>query len=709
MSMDPAGIAQLPTQDHESVQSLLRPILHPRRAVILGASRRGNTISARPARYLREWGFDGEVVVVNPSSAGAHLEGFPVVANLEAAGPADVALVLVRARNVVESLQACADNGIMRAIVIASGFEGASGAAQRAELESMLAANPGLRIVGPNCTGVLSTASNAPLCFSSVLLTDRPRPGKVGLITQSGAIGNALLLGLVRRGVGLSHWISTGDELSIHAVEAAAALLNEPDCQVVGLFLEGITDAHNLPLLAAGIERTGKRVVALRVASSPAAAAAAFGHTGRTVGSTELARASLRNAGVELVDTLDELLSVLAVLGVLAPTGPTGPKRVGIVTVSGGWGVMAVDAISTSAGLDLAKLDGLTRDLLQQIVPATADAVYPLDVPTLGDSSVFQNAIETSARSPGTDALVCVISTLAHDYDALANTLAVGQTPTVLAHLSPEERFSPSQASTLAQRGIAVAPNALAAVRALDIWAGRPFEPTPADRPSGDVPADSHPMVPGRQLGLIRSVELLGDSLGRVLARTVAVGSAVEAVAAATEMGWPVAIKSEGSVIAHRSEIGAVEIGLSSEAETQQAFERVRERSGADEIVVQAMAGHGIELMVSCIRDRESGVVVVCRTGGLLVELTGLSAILTGPPEWWPEQLSRSPLHQLLAGWRGAPQADVAALIEFATGLRQELDNHPEIAVIECNPVLVHRSGHGITVVDVLTYVGASG
>ena len=626
-----------------------------------------------------------------------------MVANLEAAGPADVALVLVRARNVMESLQACADNGILRAIVIASGFEGASGAAQRAELESMLAANPGLRIVGPNCTGVLSAASNAPLSFSSVLLTDRPRPGKVGLITQSGAIGNALLLGLVRRGVGLSHWISTGDELSIHAVEAAAALLDEPDCQVVGLFLEGITDAHNLPLLAAAIERTGTRVVALRVASSPAAAAAAFGHTGRTVGSTELARASLRNAGVELVDTLDELLSVLAVIGVLAPTSATGPKRVGVVTVSGGWGVIAVDAISTSAGLELARLDGLTRDRLQRIVPATADAVYPLDVPTLGDSSVFQNAIETSARSPDTDALVCVISTLAHDYDALANTLAVGETPTVLAHLSPEERFSPSQASTLAERGIAVAPNALVAVRALDVWAGRPF-----DRPTDDVPAGSHPTAAGRQLGLIRSVELLGDSLGRVLARTVAVGSAVEAVAAATEIGWPVAIKSEGSVIAHRSEIGAVEIGLSSEAETQEAFERVRERSGADEVVVQAMAGQGIELMVSCIRDRESGVVAVCRTGGVLVELTGLSAILTGPPEWWPEQLRRSPLHQLLAGWRGAPPTDIAALIEFAAGLRRELNNHPEVAVVECNPVLVHRSGHGITVVDVLTHVEAS-
>jgi len=141
--------------------------------------------------------------------------------------------------------------------------------------------------------------------------------------------------------------------------------------------------------------------------------------------------------------------------------------------------------------------------------------------------------------------------------------------------------------------------------------------------------------------------------------------------------------------------------------EISAAYERVRAASAGDDVVVQAMAAKGIELMVSCIRDQESGVAVVCRTGGVLVELAGLTAILTGEPAWWPDQLARSPLQPLLSGWRGAPAADAGALVEFAARLRDEVCDQPQILIVECNPVLVHPTGHGVTVVDVLTYVEA--
>lgn len=685
--------------------SLLSPVLRPSSVAIFGASRRAETISARPVRFLREWAFDGQVVVIKPHATEATLEGFPVVADASAAANFDVALVLVSASNVVESLRACADNGIERAIVIASGFEGAMGEIRRAELREFLADHPQLRIIGPNCNGTLSVAHHAPLCFSSVLLKDRPRPGHIALVTQSGAIGNALLLGFVRRGVGVSHWISTGDEFSVHAIESAAALLDEDECEVVGLFLEGITDAHNLPLLSAAIERTGKRVVALRVASSKEAAAAAFGHTGRSVGSTEFARASLRNVGVELVDSLDEMLSVLSVAGVLPRATVDRRARVGVVTVSGGSGVIAVDAISASENLELARLDEPTAARLRGVVPATTDTVFPLDVPTLGNASVMQRSIEISAESPDLDALVCIVSTLAHDYDELADSLAVGTAPTVLAHLSPEERFDSAQAAKLAERGIAVAPNPVAAVRGLDVWAATPgrarTEPVVYDHDGAADQSGAH------QLGLLASARLLAKSLGATLAPTVAVESEADAVAAAAELGTAVAVKSEGSVIAHRSDIGAVAVGLYTVAEVSDAFARVRAASDGDAVVVQAMADKGLELMVTCIRDRESGVVVVCRTGGVLVELIGLTAVLTGDAAGWGEQFARSPLQPLLAGWRGAPAVDVDALVDFAAALRGEVVDRPGVLFVECNPVLVHPSGRGITVVDVLTYVEA--
>lgn len=687
-----------PAPDRHRGHPLLAAFLRPRRVALVGASRNPTAISGRPARFLREWGFAGEVVVVNPGAVPS-LHGFPAVGSLAEAGPGiDVAMVLVGGDRVVPSLEACAEAGIDHVVVIASGFEDDSPGGLRADLRRFLALHPAMRLLGPNCIGALSVSTRASLCFSSVLLERYPRPGGVSLVSQSGAIANALLLALIRRGAGLAHCFSTGDELSIGALELATALVDDEETTSVGLFLEGLTDAGHLPALAEAIDRTGKRVVAFRPTATSSARLAALSHTGRVIGSDAIARAALEQAGIHLAGSVDELCDTLTVLSVVPPRRAPGRSRVGIVTVSGGAGVIAADAVERTSSLELATLDAAAAEALEQVLPRGSTVGNPLDVPTLGDPTVFVGALQAVARSERVDATVVVASTLAHDYDQLSRTAFPAGAPVVITHLSPEERFSPEQCDRLAEGGVATVPRGSSAVAALAVWAGSVLDPSPSEHARPDDTGQVE------RLGILDTSRLIGPFVGDVMARATPVASADAAVGAAAAMGGTVALKADGRIVAHRTEAGAVRVGLSTPAEVGAAFDEVASRSDGDDVVVQAMARPGLEVMVSCVRDPEIGPVVVLRPGGVLVELTGRSTVLVGPPDGWADVVDRSPLGDLLAGWRGAHPADGGALLALAAGLLASLRAEPRIELVECNPVIVHPAGAGLTVVDAVAH-----
>lgn len=468
---------------------------------------------------------------------------------------------LVTAEDLVPALRKCADAGVRHAVALAPAPE------QRPAIRQLLATVPDFRLVGPNCAGVISAATGTSLSTATPLLPEL-LPGGACLVTQSGGIGVSLLLALLDRGAGFAHFFSTGDELDLGAIRIATELLDEPECTVVGMFLEGLTDPQHLPHLRAAIERTGKPVVAVRCGTSVAGRAAAFGHTGRIVGDATIGRAVLEQAGVHVLDTLAELCDVLTVLSVLPRRTATGEVRVGVVVGAGGAGVIAADEIAHGPSLRLAE--------------------PPQDVPSLGDPSVFPRAIhELKERS---DVVVAVATTLAHDYELLASADFAG---VVFAHVSPAESFTPAQSRRLAARGIPSVPSVQNACRALAIWAG-----------PGEGVVDPTPYA---RRGLLHS-----GILGRWLAPTLATGSGDEAVAAASRLGGSVAVKAEGTGVEHRHEVGAVFTHLSTPDEITAAYDAV---SQYDDVVVQAMAPRGVEFLVSVVRDPELGPVPVCRTG----------------------------------------------------------------------------------------------
>ena len=684
--------------------NVLTPFLRPSAVALIGASRDENAVTARPARYLREYRYPGEVYIVNPGASedGEELYGFPVVASIgDVASPCQTALIMVPADQQLLALEHCAEAGVMNAISIASGFEGLAGAELRADLHAFLAAVPEFRLIGPNCAGVMSAIGNVVLGFSSVLLQETLTAGRVGLVMQSGAIGNGLLLALLRRGAGIAHWVTTGNEADLGSIQVASTMLEDPECAGVGLFLEGITDAEWLGSLATEISRTGKPVVALRSGASPLGRVAAFGHTGRIIGNDEIARAALSQAGVRLVDTLEELCDALTVLSVMVPTHFDGTAKVGVVTVSGGTGVIAADAVARSDRLELTDL-AAARSLIENEVSGPTAVANPYDVPVLGDPALFARAILAMGRHGGCDVVLAIVSTLAHDYDMLSRIDYADLPPIVFSHLSPDERFTPAQARRLSAWGIPTVPSPQNAIRAIADWAGPPSED------HGNKRADEL-QYPSRRWGLVRSRDVVGNALSQWLPTTRVALSLDEAVLIASEVTGPLVVKAEGSLVEHRSELGAVKTDLGTPEAVVAAYMAVAQICAeyGEDVVIQATAPPGLEVLVSIVRDPEVGIAAVCRPGGILAELGLRTLVLTGDPSLWPAILSRSVLGQLLFGYRGGPTLAADGFLEVVKALIEVARSNDRILGIECNPVIVHEvsfEGQPATIVDLLVH-----
>lgn len=683
--------------------------LYPKHIALLGVSRDENSLTARPAMYAATFGSRPRVTVIK-ADAPAELHGSavrPSLADLD--DSPDVAMVMVPADAVIPTLEQCVDAGVKGAVVISSGFEDGDGAARRSALTRFLAAHPDFRLVGPNCVGVTSPAADCWLSFSSVLRRGRPLPGNVGLVTQSGAVGNGLFLALQQRGVGLAHWVSTGNELDLGALEAAADMLVRPECNAVGLFLEGITDHERRGDLAEAIAATGKPVVALRAATSEQGKRAAMGHTGRVIGRDEVARTALEEIGVVLVDSLDELTAALTVASV-APkrTGPRGPASVAVVTVSGATGVLAADEVALQPALELAEFGGEAAETISGSLPSTkpSDVVNPLDIPVLGDSATFERAIRAVVRSGAADATVAVVSSLAHDYESLSHSQEPGPGPLVLAHLSPAEDFTPEQARRLAERGVALVRTPRDAVRALSVWAGTTGPSAARDTGPAEVAVPSGL----RQEGVTATARRLGGAVDRWLTAGRIVRDEEDAVAfARSHAGRGVVLKADGGRIAHRADVGAVVVGLRGDEDVRQAFGKVAGvcAEHGDDVLAQAMADSGLELMVSVIRDPEVGIAVLVRPGGTLAELGAGSVVLTELREHWRPAMERSAIGAMLAGWRGGPRLDAESLYALLGDLVDAFARRPEIELVECNPVIVRPDG--VSVVDLLSYHHSEG
>ncbi len=701
--------------DHPS--PLLR-LFHPRSVAIVGVSSRPDSLNARPLRYLLEYGFDGAIYPVNPGYS--ELEGlrcYPRLADIP--DSVDLVLVMVPAAKAPGIIREAGAVGAFAAVVFSSGFTetGAEGARLQHELGAA-GRETGVRVLGPNCQGLLYGPTGLAATFTAA--ADRLAGGASGVayIGQSGAVGGSILDLATEMGLGLTAWVSTGNQADLDLVEVASALVRDPAVHVIMLYAETIGDGAAYTFLARAAHNAGKRLVVLRSGRSDAGRRAAASHTGSMLADDSAFVLTSRRYGVILVDDVDDLLAVAAtVSSTPAMTG----RRVGVVTTSGGAGSLAADHCA-SHDLDFRELSADTQERLTQYVPDFGAVANPVDVTAQlfnreGQDGGLGDVCSIVAHDPQVD-LVAVVLTMVTGPRAarlaqnLVTTAATLDTPVYVAWLAGQEQTAEGRA-VFREAGIPVFSSVGALTRVAGLLApgarppARPPEPDDTEGTGGSGAADVlHDSVSGR----VRPDQVLAALDIARPASTIA-STRHEAIAEAQRIGRPVALKLHASSLAHKSDVGAVRLGVPPEevgAVVDQLMEIARRNaiSEVEGVLVQEMVPPGTELIVGATSSTNGyPPVVTVGIGGVTTELYGdiaseLAPVTAAHAETMLRDLRGWPL---LAGFRGAAPADVAAAAHAVAAVsRMAADLAGTGIEFEINPLVVAAGNGGAFAVDLL-------
>ncbi len=686
-----------------SAIAALRRFLEPRSIAVVGASRRRGTIGGEVLHNLLESGFPGPVYPVSPHPVVQSVVAYPDLERIP--GPVDLAVVVVPAAAVVGVARACAAKGVGALVVISSGFaeSGEEGRARQAELLEVCR-DAGMRLIGPNCMGVINTHPEHPL--NATFAPSSPPRGRVGFMSQSGALGLAVIDQARRLGLGLSTFVSVGNKADVSGNDLLEYWESDPETDLIVLYLESFGNPRRFSRLARRIGRH-KPILAVKSGRSAAGARATSSHTGALLAASDVTvEALFRQSGVIRADTLGELFHVASLLSTQPPPGG---RRVGIVTNAGGLGILCADACA-DAGLEVPALSEGTRRRLASFLPAQAATANPVDLIASARPEDYERAILALAGSGEVDALIVIfIPPLASHGGGIAAavhraaTTLGGRLP-VLGVFNPEDASAaPAEARVPVYAFPEDAARALGRAATWAEWRRRPEVPSwrPADARTDEARAIVARML-GEGAGWLRpeAVAAILDCYGIRLPDTRLAASPEEAAEAARALGGRMALKAFGPGIVHKTEAGAVVLSLRGPRAVRTAAERMRARLaaagiGVEGFIVQRMLTPGVEMIVGVVQDPLFGPVLACGAGGTAVEvLKDVSVRLTplGPSEA-EEMLRALRTFPLLEGHRGRPRADVDALRELVLRVGALAEDLPELAEVDLNPVIVSPSG----------------
>lgn len=685
----------------------------PRGVALIGASPTPNSLGARLMHYLSEHGYGGAIHPVNPRYEEiSGLKCWPDVSSID--GPVDLALVLVAAERVKDALKDCAAKGVPHAIVYASGF-GETGEDGRGLEQGMVAfarAN-GMRIVGPNCIGMVSTAQKLVAGFSPLFSRLRFEPGGVALVTQSGALGYGIVSLAAERGVRFSRIVNTGNEADLTTADFLRDLIEDEATTTILVYSEGVRNPMDWRVLGVQAAARGKPVIVLKSGRSDAGGRAAASHTAALAGDDALWDAALRDLGLLRADDVDDLLDLVAMFE--HRRKPAGPG-VGVLTTSGGAGILAADGLS-AAGLEIPALAGDTVRALQPVFPAFGTIANPLDLTgaMLTDPALFRAALRAMAADPAMDALMvcfCVLqgAEVERAVDDLLAVMAETSKPIVVSRTGAEF-LAPGVAARLQQAGVPVFVTPARAARALRMLHGFSHpdrQPIPVLPPAGAAPAGWP--ASGQALTERETKRLLGVE-GLPVTREVLATSADEAARIAEDIGYPVVLKIDSPDIPHKTEAGGLRLNLRDAAAVRAAYDEIvgsvttykpgAQRNGC--LVQEQITGAVAELLVG-VTSSPLGPMVTVGLGGIFVEVfgdvsrrlapvnaAGARAMLQGLRGW-----------RLLDGARGMPPADVEALADVIVRVSQLALSWPGDWELDLNPVLALPVGQGCRIADAL-------
>lgn len=696
--------------------SNLSRLLNPTSVAVIGASADPRKTAGKPIAYLRKHGFLGQILPVNPKAD--NIDGLPCFRSVDALPTApDVAMVMLGAAHVPQTLEALAAKGTGHAIVVASGF-GETGQVGKARQDQINDARGSMRVLGPNTIGLVNVTDAISLCASGALEIDNLRSGPIALVSQSGGILGSVLSRGVAQGLGFSKLISTSNEADITVSDCINALVDDPATQVIALYLESIRDANVFRVACQKAHAAGKPIVAYKVGRSEAGARAAVSHTGAMAGDDAMYDAFFASTGVIRVLQYNDLIDVSAAL--LQSKTLAGP-RIAVLTSTGGAGTLIADNLGAN-GLQTPAPGTLTAQALRALQEGEQAVLdrNPIDVTLAGlDPVLLRSIIRALLASDDYDGLIVVVgsSSLGRPTlvaDAIAECAPESEKP-ILAFISPH---APMVLEVLRERQVAAFTTPEACANAcLAMWQrsqflGKLTQATAAVAPDAPVALSDELKQAHGTLDEWTSYQLLNQfGVQPVPCRPVFDESTARAAAQA--FGGPVVLKVLDSGIAHKSDMGGVRLNLvadtigSAVATMQQA---IRDKLGRNPqgFLVQKQQAFELELIVGLKRDA-LGTCLLVGAGGLLTELTGdIASCMLDPDrpltdESAKQLLQRLKIWPILCGYRGKPGLAIGGVIATLIGmdrLARQLGDC--ILEAEINPLLVGLEGEGAFAADAL-------
>jgi acetyl coenzyme A synthetase (ADP forming)-like protein len=689
----------------------LDALFKPRSVAVIGTSTELRTIGREILANLLRDEFRGVVFPVNPKHAVVQsIKCWPSVEAIP--DPVDLAVICVPARFVPEVTRQCAKKGVGGMVIISAGFREVGAAGQALEDEvSAIARDAGIRIIGPNCMGIVNTDPEVSLNAS--FASARPVRGEVAFVSQSGALGEAILSMAGELGLGISYFVSAGNRCDVQVTDLLEYWEADPRVGAILMYLEAIGAPRRFPDVARRVSRK-KPILVVKSGRTLAGARAARSHTGSLAGQDVAIDTLLAQCGVLRVPTVDDLFAAASAFA----TQPEleGP-RIAIVTNSGGPAILATDAL-VALGLEIPELSAETQGKLAAVLPPEASLKNPVDMVAQAGPDQFRAAIQAVLVDPGIDALLVIFITPVY-IDSLEVARAIrdaarGATKPVLTCFMAKERHGEAVAA-LREAGLPVYQFPESAARALKemarfhAWRARDPGVVPdldVDREAaGRVIAAAR--VQGRRDLGFEEAKAVVAAYGFPFAPTRHVTTLEEALDAATDLGFPLVLKATATELSHKSDRGGVAVDLRTIDEFATAFRRMKKaliESFPDlGFVVQRMATGDREVILGMTHDADFGPLLMFGLGGVHVEVLKDVAFRVHPiTDADAREMIRSLRgHPILKGVRGQQPVPEDVLIEFLVRLDRLVKDFPEIRELDLNPVMVGPAREQCVAVDV--------
>jgi acetyl coenzyme A synthetase (ADP forming)-like protein len=745
------SVARLELRDRVATTASLLPFFRPRSVAVVGASREPGHIGHRIMEALVQNRFQGPVYPVNPkASVVGCIRAYPSVRDVPE--PVDLAVVAVPPAAVASVVDDCAARGVRALVVITAGFAevGAEGAALQKKLVAQVRRH-GMRMIGPNCLGLLNTDPAVRLNASFAPLF--PPPGRVAMSSQSGALGLAILAAARRFHLGFSSFVSVGNKADVSGNDLLQFWEEDERTAVILLYLESFGNPRRFAPIARRVSRR-KPIVAIKSGRTPAGGRAAGSHTAALAASDTAVDALFRQTGIVRADTLEEMFDLALALG--SQPLPRG-RRVGIITNAGGPGILCADTCE-AGGLLIPEFSAPLKQTLAGFLPAAASVGNPVDLIASATATHYRQAVAAVLGSGEVDSLVVIyIPVGLVETESVTRAVSEAVATAREAKLKSEIRNSKSESAESSDfefrisdlpggpvlaclmaedpsltRGLAeqiptyafpeAAARVLTKVAAYADWRTKPLGVIP-DYDDLDLPAARNVCLQAlaeRGGGWLSAEEVRAvlSAMRLPVAPGGVARTAEEAAELAQRLGFPVAVKLASRQLVHKTEVGGVRLNLPDAASIRQAFDEIRARlehagqlQAMDGVLVQPMLTGGVEVMVGVTQDPLFGPVIAFGLGGIHVEILADVCFRVTPltDRDAADMVRGIRGYRLLEGYRGAPAADVPAIEEVLLRVSRLVEEIPQIGELDLNPIFVLPPGAGCRIVDARIQVQGSG